>query len=37
MVVAALSIVSGLVVAARMHETHDTRTQHPALVPQLRQ
>ena len=36
-VVAALSIVSGLVVAARMHETHDAREQHPALVPQLRQ
>jgi MFS family permease len=36
MVVAGLSVVSGVIVATRMHETHDARERHPGLVPQLR-
>jgi MFS family permease len=36
MVVAGLSVVSGLIVAIRMHETHDAPERHPALISQLR-
>jgi MFS family permease len=36
MVVAGLSVVSGLIVATRMHETHHALERHPGLVPQMR-
>jgi MFS family permease len=35
-VVAGLSVVSGLIVSTRMHETHHASERHPGLVPQLR-